>query len=137
MKKVYALDSNIISDILKNNEIIIKRYEQEAMQGNEFVIPPIVFYEIQRGLLAKNMFKRLKIFESFSQDIEIGKFDFQVWLKAAQIYATLSKQGKLIGTTFDGDVFIAAYCIINDCILVTKNKEHFERIDGLQFECWN
>jgi len=137
VKKVYALDSNIISDILKNNEIIIKRYEQEAMKGNEFVIPPIVFYEIQRGLLAKNMFKRLKIFESFSQDIEIGKFDFQVWLKAAQIYATLSKQGKLIGTTFDGDVFIAAYCIINDCILVTKNKEHFERIDGLQFECWN
>ena len=63
--KIYALDSNIISALLKNNETIIKLYEQEAMQGREFIIPPIVFYEIQRGLLAKNMLKRLKTFEDF------------------------------------------------------------------------
>jgi len=135
--KIYAFDSNIISAILKGNEVIISRYEQVAGQGAEFIIPPIVFYEIQRGLLAKNMLKRLKNFEEFCQYIEIGEFNIQVWLKAAEIYATLSKQGKPIGANFDGDVFIAAYCVINGYVLVTNNKNHFERIEGLQFENWN
>jgi len=133
---IYALDSNIISAILKNDIDTIVRYRQ-IKQGNEFVIPPIVFYEIRRGLLAKDMFKRLRNFEEFCRDIEIGKFNIQVWLKAAEIYATLSKQGKPIGTNFDGDVFIAAYCIINGYTLITNNKSHFGRIDGLKFENWN
>ena len=135
--KIYALDSNIISEMLKDNEHIINRYEQEIIQGREFIIPPIVFYEIQRGLLAKNMLKRLKNFEEFCKDIEIGEFNVHVWLKAAQIYAGLSKQGKPIGAMFDGDIFIAAYCIVNGYTLITRNKDHFERIDDLQFKNWN
>ena len=78
----------------------------------------------------------MKIFEDFYQDIKIGEFKLQVWLKAAQIYAALNKQGKPIGTNFDGDVFIAAYCIINGYTLVTNNKNHFEFIDELEFVKW-
>ena len=135
--KIYALDSNVISEMLKDNEHIINRYEQEIIQGREFIIPPIVFYEIQRGLLAKNMLKRLKNFEEFCKDIEIGEFNVHVWRKSAQIYAELSKQGKPVGAMFDGDVFLAAYCIVNGYTLITRNKDHFERIGGLHFENWN
>ena len=59
------------------------------------------------------------------------------WRKAAEIYAALSKQGKPLGKTFDGDIFIAAYCVINDYTLITNNQKHFERIDGLNFEVWS
>jgi len=135
--KTYALDSNIISAILKNNQAVINRYEQAAMQGIEFTIPPIVIYEIRRGLLVKSMLKRLRIFEDFCQDIEIGEFNLQMWMKAAEIYADLSKQGKPIGAAFDGDVFIAAYCLINGYTLVSNNREHFERIEGLELEYWD
>ena len=134
--KIHALDSNIISYILKGYETVTDRYKKNVLQGNKFIIAPIVFYEIQSGLLAKNMLKRLRIFEEFCRNIQIGEFNFQVWLKAAQIYAALSKQGKPLGTIFDGDVFIAAYCIINGYTLVTNNKAHFDRIDGLKFENW-
>ena len=134
--KVYALDTDIISAILKNNEAIINRYGQEVTQGREFIIPPIVFYEIQRGLLASNMLNRLKSFNLFCQDITVGEFCYDVWLKAAQIYATLSQQGKPIGHKFDGDVFIAAYCVINDYTLITINTEHFARVEGLNFVDW-
>ena len=133
---IYALDSNIISHILRNEESILKRYKQELIQDREFIIPPIVFYEIQRGLLAKNMLNRLKNFEDFCKDNKIGEFTVPVWQKAAQIYAELSKQGKPIGGKFDGDVFIAAYCIINNYTLITNNKDHFNRIDGLNFINW-
>ena len=133
---IYALDSNIISAVLKGEEAVINRYEQEAVKGSEFIIPPIVFYEIQRGLLAKNMLKRLKNFEDFCRDIQIGEFNIQVWLKAAEIYAALSKKGTPIGSNFDGDVFIAAFCIVNGYTLVTGNKKHFEVISGSKFVDW-
>ena len=50
---IYALDSNIISDILRKNADIVARYHQTTKQQHEFIIPPIVFYEIERGLLAE------------------------------------------------------------------------------------
>ena len=31
---------------------------------------------------------------------------------------------------------IAAFCIVNNCTLVTDNLRHFEGIDGLTFENW-
>ena len=134
---IYALDSNIISYILKDNIAVIKRYEQEMLRGADFIIPPIVFYEIQRGLLSNNSLKKSRNFEKFCKDIEIGEFTHQVWLKAAQIYAELTKQGKPIGGNFDGDIFIAAYCIVNDYTLITGNKKHFSSIDGLKFVEWS
>lgn len=77
---IYALDTNTISYILKGDESVIGRYMQENLQGNEFVIPPIVFYEIQRGLLAKNMLKRLKTFDEFCRDVNVGDFNINVWI---------------------------------------------------------
>jgi len=133
---IYAFDSNIISGILKRDEAIINKYREEAMRGGDFIIPPIVFYEVQRGLLAKNLFNRLEKFENFCQNLEIGEFNFEIWQKAAQIHAMLSQQGKPIGGKYDGDVFIAAYCIVNDYTLVTNNTKDFGRIDGLKFVNW-
>ena len=133
---IYALDSNIISAILIKDSNTINHYQQKIKQGGEFIIPPIVFYEIERGLLAKNLLAKRRAFIDFCYDIEIGDFNYEIWCRAAQIYADLSKRGKLIGSGFDGDVFIAAYCIYNKYTLVTKNKRHFERIDGLLYECW-
>ena len=109
---VYALDSNIISEILSKNAEIITKYSQEIAKGNEFIIPPIVYYEVERGLLSKDFPKKRRAFIQFCKDVEIGEFDFDVWQKAAEIYATLSKKGKPIGNKFDGDVFIAAYVVI-------------------------
>ena len=134
---IYALDTNIVSYMLQDDEKIIRQASLATKSGHELIIPPTVDYEIRRGLLAKNYLKKLKKFEQLQQTISVGAFDLLVWRKAAQIYASLSKQGKPIGTNFDGDVFIAAYCVINCYTLITNNKDHFKRIDGLQFENWN
>jgi len=133
---IYALDSNIIAEILNKDVTCINRYFQEIREGNEFIIPPIVFYEVERGLLAKNLLAKRRVFIDFCHDVEIGEFDLGVWSKAAEIYATLSKKGKPIGDKFDGDVFIAAYCFVNDYTLVTRNISDFERIDGLKYVNW-
>ena len=34
------------------------------------------------------------------------------------------------------DILIAAFCVVNDYLLVTDNTKHFKDIDGLQFVNW-
>ena len=133
---IYALDADIISYILKDDKKIIQRYIFELQNGNEFIIPPIVMYEIRRGLLAEKMLKRLKVFEESFQDIVADDFSAQVWYKAAEIYADLKLRGKALGGRWDGDVLIAAYCIVNGYTLITNNRDHFKRVNDLQFILW-
>ena len=52
---------------------------------------------------------------------------------AADIYADLRKAGQLID---DIDIIIAGIAISNNLVLVTHNRSHFERIDGLKIEDW-
>ena len=129
----FALDANTISYILRADDRVVERYRQESMNGNEFAIPPIAFYEVQRGLLAKGLFARKRVFDAFCMKVPIGELSHPVLLKAAEIYATLKQQGKLIG---DGDILIAAFCLTNDFVLVTNNTRHFTNIEGLQLANW-
>lgn len=43
------------------------------------------------------------------------------------------KKGELIE---DADLLIAATCIVNDLVLITNNRKHFSRIEGLDIENW-
>jgi len=130
---IYALDSNIVSYLLNGDVNVIPKYRKVLTDGSKIVIPPIVFYEVQRGLLAKRLHKRLAKFDAMYQKILHVGFDKSVWQRAAEIYASLCQQGKPIE---DSDIFIAAYCIVNDFTLVTNNTRHFERIDGLKIANW-
>jgi len=56
-----------------------------------------------------------------------------IWNEAVKIYANLKNKGNLIE---DADIFIGAYCIVNDYILITNNSSHLGRIDGLNFVEW-
>jgi rRNA-processing protein FCF1 len=51
---IYALDTNIVSYFLKKNREIIERMKLEINNGNNFAIPPTVYYEIQNWLLVNN-----------------------------------------------------------------------------------
>ena len=130
---IFALDSNIISYILKDDRGVVDRYYQETSNGNGFVIPPIAFYEVQRWLFKKNLSVKQRAFDNFCNALEIGEFSYSVLLEAANIYADLENRGQMID---DGDIFIAAFCLVNDYPLVTNNMRHFERISGLKLVNW-
>jgi predicted nucleic acid-binding protein len=59
---VYALDSNIVSYELKGLFNIREKLETAVGGGDSIVIPPITFYEILRGLKAKNATRTLEKF---------------------------------------------------------------------------
>ena len=94
---IYALDTNIITAMLKDDEAVNDKADLVTNNGHELNIPPIVDYEIRRGLLAQKLEKTLRKFDRLEQSIDIGEFNLRVWRKAAQIYAELRKKGKPIG----------------------------------------
>ncbi|WP_295650917.1 type II toxin-antitoxin system VapC family toxin [uncultured Mucilaginibacter sp.] len=61
-------------------------------------------------------------------DIDVLPFDKQTAIKAAEIFRDLKKGNQLIEFR---DIFIAAICITNSLPIVTLNKKHFSRIEGL------
>jgi len=47
----------------------------------------------------------------------------------AGLFATLAKQGKMIGAH---DLIIAATAIVHSCAVLTENTKEFKRVPGLE-----
>ena len=129
----YALDTNTITYLLKKTPSVIDNFIAESKKGNTFTIPPLVYYEVRRGLKYVQALEKLKAFDEFYSQFENIDFDKSVWDKAADIYADLRKKGTPIE---DADILIAAYCVVHDYVLVTNNTAHFERVGDLKFVNW-
>lgn len=132
---IYALDTNIVSFMLKGDFKVLTAYQKAVETGLEIIIPVVVYYEIRRGLLAVNATAQMNAFGKLCDTFIVEEMSVASWEKAAQIWFTLRKQGTPIGKD-DGDIFIAAHCLVNDYTLITDNKSDFERIDGLKIVNW-
>ena len=132
----YALDTNIISFMLKQNAGIINSYRSANDLGHTFVIPVVAYYEIRRGFLAVNATVQMQAYEDLCDVFEVVEMSLEAWEKAAQIWSALRKSGSPLGKD-DGDIFIAAQCIVNGYTLVTDNISDFTRVDGLRYISWS
>ena len=130
---IYALDTNIISFIIKGNEVVRERYFDVVSKGVHCVIPLMVYYEVKRGLKANNAGNRLRSFENICSALGIANLTSADMDVAADIYAERKALGRLID---DGDLLIAAQCINNGYTLVTNNTKHFRDITGLEIVDW-
>ena len=131
--KTFALDSNILSYILKKDEKVISRLHTEQDRGHECVIPPLAYYEVKRGLLSVGSKVRLRLFEDMCRDFTVGIMETAAWDKAAQLYAIQRQSGSLVE---EADTFIAAFCLVGEYTLVTNNTKHFEAFEDLDFTNW-
>jgi tRNA(fMet)-specific endonuclease VapC len=93
----------------------------------------ITYYEILSGLLAKNAFKQLSVFEDFISENSIMLLTEKSVKISAELYSTLRKAGNRLD---DIDLLIAGIAIENDMTLITNNVKHFSRIPGLKIENW-
>jgi tRNA(fMet)-specific endonuclease VapC len=130
---IYALDTNILIFLLNNDKNIIERRDAAILAGDRFIIPPVVDYEIQRGLLYKPSPKKEKIYFALRNHYGVGFVEPEMWVKSAHIYVELRKKGFMIT---DDDIFIAAFCILNDYTLITRNTKDFENINEMKYVNW-
>ena len=114
----YILDTNIITAHMESNEKIRMKLGEVSFYEKEVYISAISYYEIKRGLLAKNATRKLDIFEEFCNEIKIIFLDNQeIFDKASEIYADLRQKGELIS---DVDILIAATALIPETLLKWK-----------------
>ncbi len=130
---IYALDTNIISYLLRGDNDVMLRWRQERTRGNTSIIPIIAYYEAKRGLVAANATTKLEAFEKLCTVLSVDALTLEDMNTASYMYAECKKQGKPIE---DADLLIAAQAVTRGYTLVTNNIKHFEMITGLKVENW-
>ncbi|PIU64628.1 MAG: VapC toxin family PIN domain ribonuclease [Armatimonadetes bacterium CG07_land_8_20_14_0_80_40_9] len=129
----YALDTNIVTAILKGNEKVKKKAQKAKFEGRKILINGISYYEIKRGLLATDATAQLKRFELLCSEFGLVLLDTRdIFDRAAEIYADLKRKGKLVE---DADILIASVVSFRNFILVSNDTD-FNRIQGLKTENW-
>ena len=128
-----VLDTDILSAIMRKNPVVIPKARDYLAVYSQFTISIITRYEILRGLKVKGATKQLMVFDRFCAKNIILPLTDEVIVQAAEIYATLHRQGELIS---DADILIAASALVHRLGVVTRNEQHFKRIAGLQVENW-
>ncbi len=53
--QAYLLDTNVLTGILKKDARIVNRLTEVLAADAQLILSPVVFYEIQRGLLRYKM----------------------------------------------------------------------------------
>jgi len=135
---IYALDSNTISYMLRDEGKTRSNFICKIIEhGNQYAIPFMVMHEVKRWLL----YKPTKILMRYNQAFDGLFFNVKhradmplpIWEKATDIHIALKSNGQLIGSA---DILIAAYCLVNNYTLVTRNINDFERVEGLKIDNW-
>lgn len=128
----YSLDSNIISAILKKEQIVLDRLRAKLAGNDEVIVCPFVYYEVFRGLLDRGASKQLEALNSLVTLLSWLDFNRDIWAAAAEGWAKAKKAGSHHD---DPDLLIAYHARHFDAVVVTANVRHFENF-GVEIENW-
>ena len=128
----YLLDTNIISDLVKQPQGVVAQAITEM--GEDAVFTSIIVAgELRYGIAKKGSEKLAAQVEAILAALEIAPLDEPVDEFYARIRNQLAQAGTPIGPN---DLLIAAHALALDAILVTANEAEFSRVAGLRVENW-
>lgn len=92
----------------------------------------MVWYEVRRGLLAKDAQSQMKNFEKLFSLYIWQDYTPKDWELASTLWAQRRTSGRPVA---DADLFIAVFAINRNAVLVTDNEKDFDGL-GVQVENW-
>ncbi|MEH6775637.1 MAG: type II toxin-antitoxin system VapC family toxin [Cereibacter changlensis] len=129
---LYMLDTNIISDLLRNPDG--NAAKRIADVGPDAICVSIITAaELRYGCAKKGSAKLLAHVEAILESVQVLAFDAPADAEYGGIRAELEAAGKPIGPN---DLLIAAHAYAAGAILVTDNSGEFSRVRGLRVENW-
>jgi tRNA(fMet)-specific endonuclease VapC len=128
----YVLDTNIFTAILRKEPKAVEQAEKALATNAEFLLCPVVFYEVYRGLLHRDAKRQLGFYLQFVTDLTWDDLDREDWRAAAQRWADLRRGGYSVG---DADLLIGTYAARRNAIVVTDNTKDFIPL-GVPVENW-
>ena len=132
MSRLYMLDTNIVSDLVRNPQGPVMRHIVRV--GSEAVCVSIITAaELRYGCARKGSAKLLASIEAILGSIQVLAFDIPADAAYGGIRAELEAAGKPIGPN---DLLIAGHASSVGAVLITANTGGFSRVRGLQVENW-
>ena len=127
-----CLDTTFLIDFLRNDRGAINK----ALEIKEEVIvtTSINIFEVLLGIYRKkkNTEAELEQFKKLISKLDVLYFDIESSFIASKITADLISEGKEIDAM---DCLTAGAMLSKNCnSIVTRNKEHFQRIKGIRIE---
>lgn len=130
--KRYLLDTNIISDAVKNPQGNVARH-MGILAKHDLVTSIIVSAELHYGIAKKGSSMLTERVETLLSCLTILPLDLNAAYHYGEIRLKLEQSGRVIG---GNDLLIAAHALAIDAILVTDNVKEFARIPNLFLENW-
>jgi predicted nucleic acid-binding protein len=128
----YILDTNAISDYIKQFEPITARIKQAIRDGHILYLCKPVEYEVLRGLIKANAERQRQIFEKdFAPQLTPLPLTDMDWWQAAQFWAEARNAGKQLS---DVDLLIGALAYRLNAMIVTNDND-FDALP-VQHENW-
>jgi tRNA(fMet)-specific endonuclease VapC len=117
-------DTDVIIDFFSGKETYAALVH-DLIQDNRLAISSITAFELYAGITGKRRIQQIDRLVSF---VPVLSFALTEAAIAAQIYSNLRQSGTLIGNQ---EICIAATCLARDLPLLTRNLQHFSRINNL------
>ncbi|WP_259142831.1 PIN domain-containing protein [Enterobacter sp. SLBN-59] len=134
MNRIYMLDTNICSFIMREQpEAVLKRLEQAVLAGDRIVVPAITWAEISLAARESGPAAQ-QLVDAFAARLDaILPWDRAAVDATTEIRVALHLAGTPIGPN---DAAIAGHAIAAGAVLVTNNTREFERVPDLVLEDW-
>ncbi|HEX3888404.1 MAG TPA: tRNA(fMet)-specific endonuclease VapC [Phenylobacterium sp.] len=128
----YLLDTNLCIRVLRDRPKAVR--DRFNLEADGLCISTIVLSELLHGAAKSDRpeHNRREV-EGFAARLDVLAFDEAAAAHAADIRATLERQGQPIGGY---DLLIAGHARSRGLTVITGNLAEFGRIDGLRCEDW-
>jgi len=136
---VWLADTTFIIDLVNNDKGAVKMASKLDSMHSIVFISAITIQEYLRGIYYLFGNKPNQIDEKLAKaEGDLARFsgidlNYNVAKAAAKIDADLTREGEQIGYA---DVLIGATAQFYQLTLLTRNKDHFKRIEGLKLEVY-
>lgn len=129
------LDTDVLSLYLRQGDIaIVDHCRRYIEQHGRLTLSILTYYEVVSGLQYRDARKQLDTFHRFAARNIVLPITERSAELAAERYAQLRHRGTPVD---DIDLLIAGIALEHGLVLVTRNRRHFDRVEGLTVADWS
>ena len=128
----YLLDTNICIYLLNGDKSLKKKVRETGIFSlgiSNATLAELYFGAYNSKMVEENL-QRIAVFKKHLTVYPDSQESAKIF---GEFKSSLKSEGNIIE---DFDILIASIAFTNNCILVTNNPKHFQRIKDLQIENW-
>lgn len=126
------VDTDVLIDIMQGDQQATQKVGGLESEYAQLCISSVSLFELHHSLeRVSNPGERRRRIEGVLESKQVYAADDAVMKKAGRLDGQLASAGREIGTA---DTVICATALVHEEPVLTRNVEHFERIDDIEIE---